>query len=141
MLAGGEVAGVLVEARQARGRRTFVVGVGINVNAAPSRDALAAEAVCLAEALGDRVERIEVVRAVLRRLDDWAQRIARGRLDALRERWLARCGMINQRVRVRCGGQCYAGRALDVSPLEGLVLCCDDGRRVHLPAEASTVLD
>lgn len=148
LLDGAKAAGVLVEtclpagrrADQA-GRRSCVVGIGINANAAPGPDEVDARATCLADRLGHKIERIELVRAVLRRLDDWVHRISRGQWDELHERWLARCGMINQRVRVRCGRECHAGRALDISPLEGLVLCCDDGRRVHLPAESSTVLD
>jgi hypothetical protein len=47
--------------------------------------------------------------------------------------------MLNERITVICKGRRYVGRALDVSPLEGLILACDDGRQVHLAAESSTV--
>jgi BirA family biotin operon repressor/biotin-[acetyl-CoA-carboxylase] ligase len=142
LLDGAKVAGVLVETRCRGEQPDFVVGIGINANAAPPPDDAGRPAACLADRLGrgENVERIELVRAGLARLDEWVHRISRGQLDALHDRWLARCGMMNERVRVRCGEECYTGRALDISPLEGLILCCDDGRRVHLPAETSTLL-
>ncbi|MHC4294773.1 MAG: hypothetical protein ACYSTL_04235, partial [Planctomycetota bacterium] len=62
-----------------------------------------------------------------------------GALEELHSAWLARCDMLNERITVICKGRRYVGRALDVSPLEGLILACDDGRQVHLAAESSTV--
>jgi len=141
LLDGEKLAGVLVELRRQSGRRFFVVGAGVNVNAAPPGVQIGSAATCLADHLGHPVERIELVRAVLRRLDRWVGRISTGKLERLHSAWLSRCGMINQRIAVLCRGRRHVGRVLDVSPLEGLVLSCDDGRQVHLPAENSTVLD
>lgn len=153
LLAGAKVAGVLVEVRRVRRRRCVVVGIGINVNASPPRRKLVAPAVSLAAHLGGPVERVEVVRGVLRRLDCWVGQIAQsgteapnsdtpglGNRSALHDAWLSRCGIIAERLVVQCKGNRYVGRVLDVSPMEGLILRCDDGRTVHLPAEASTVL-
>jgi len=140
LLEGGKVAGVLVELHSCAGGRTVVVGVGINANAAPDSGEVSAPAACLAHHAAGDLERVELVRAVIERLDEWVRRICLGRLEDLHERWLARCDMINQRISVSCGQQTYVGRALDVSPLEGMILCCDDGHRVHLPAESSTVV-
>jgi len=153
VLAGAKVAGVLVEVRQVRRRRCVVVGIGVNVGAAPPQRKLDAPATSLAVHLGGPVERIEVVREVLRKLDYWVGQIAAvraeakdsdtagyGALAALHDEWLSRCGIIGERLAVQCEGSRYVGRVLDVSPLEGLILRCDDGRTVHLPAEASTVL-
>lgn len=141
LLDGEKLAGVLVELRRGGGGRFFVIGAGINVNAAPPAAQIDSPVTCLADHLGHPVERIELIRAVLRRLDRWVGRISAGRLGRLHSAWLSRCGMINQRIAVLCKGIRHVGRVLDVSPLEGLVLSCDDGRRVHLPAECSTVLD
>jgi len=141
LLEGAKVAGVLVELGAREGSRAVVVGVGINANAAPDAGEVSAPAACLADRAGGDTERVELVRAVLVRLDEWVHRISQGRLDDLRERWLARCDMINKRISVSRGRETYVGRALDVSPLEGMILCCDDGRRVHLPAESSTIVD
>jgi len=140
LLEAEKVSGVLVEVRNGGAGRRIVVGIGVNVNAAPARQALAGPATCLAEHLGGPVERVEVARAVLRRLDRWVDAVQAGQSEPLHARWLQRCGMLNERLRVRFGGQVYAGRVLDISPREGLVLACDDGRRLHLPAGGTTVL-
>jgi len=140
LLESAKLAGVLVEIRRVQQMRCVVVGMGINVNAAPPRDRTTVPAICLAEALGHAVERLELCRAVLRRLDEWVAEISRGRFEALHDEWMARCGIINERLRVQCAGRRYVGRVLDVSPAEGLILCDDQGRRVHLPAETSSTL-
>ncbi len=141
LLDGAKVAGILVERRRQDRRTALVIGIGINANASPPPEMVAGVAASLAEHLGEPVERIELVRAVLCRLDDWLGRIAAGKLEELHESWLLRCGMINRRITVVCGGRRYVGRVLDVSPLEGMVLSCDSGQRVHLPAENATVED
>lgn len=141
LIDGRKAAGVLVEVGGGRANRAVVIGVGINVNAAPDSAGLVQPATCLAEQVGEAVERIEVVRAVLRRLDEWVGCVQEKRLEELRAAWLGRCGMIHQRLTVESGGRRYVGRAEDIHPLEGLVLCGDHGERVHLPAETSTILE
>jgi len=113
----------------------------VNVQASPPASRLAAAATHLAEHTGEPVERIELARAVLRRLDAWVCRIQDRRLEGLREAWRARCAMVHERLTVQCGGRRYAGRVQDIHPLEGLVLLGDHGERIHLPAETSTVIE
>ncbi|MBM3502098.1 MAG: biotin--[acetyl-CoA-carboxylase] ligase [Armatimonadetes bacterium] len=140
LLDGEKTAGVLVEIRQQAPGRCVVVGVGVNVNACPPPERVDHPATSLAEQMGQSVERIDVAREIIRRLDEWVERVSRRDLADLHTRWVRRCGMINQRVSVDSAGQRYVGRVADVHPLEGLILFDDDGRRVHLPAEYSTLL-
>jgi len=140
LLEGAKVAGVLVEVSHGGEREATVVGIGINCAACPADEEMDAPATHLERHLGHPVERVELVRAVLSRLDAWVCDIAAGRLDALHEQWLGRCGMVNHRVEVISAGKRHVGLLLDVSPLEGLHLACDDGWRVHLPAESSTIV-
>lgn len=135
-----KVAGVIVEVRSPRRGRRVVIGVGVNVNAAPPPEAVDRAVACLADAAGHGLERIEICRSVLARLDAWVSALLAGRTEDLHQRWCAYCRMINQRVRVASAGETFTGRVLDVSPLEGLVLLTDAGRRVHLPAAVTTVL-
>lgn len=137
---GRKLAGVLVEVRRRGTLRCVIVGVGINANASPPRAAVDRPATDLAALTGSPVERIEVVRHVLRRLDHWVGEIASGRLEGLHDLWTGRCAMVNHRAAVLCGGRRYEGRVLDVSPREGLVLRCDQGQTVRLPAETSSLL-
>ena len=175
-----KVCGILVEVRR-HPRRAVVVGVGINVNAAPPPEAVTRPATWLADHAQGPLERIDLVRAVLQRLDAWVGHITgesnvapgRGRdaretrgQDALatcdgprdtapsptlipspsptvtrrlHDQWLARCGMINQRITVRSGGETFTGRVLDIDPLEGLILQTDTGQQLRLPAATSSV--
>ncbi len=137
VLDAAKLAGVLVEVR----RGHVVVGIGINVNAAPQPQRLGRPAACLADAVGRPVERIEVCRAVLVALDRRVDDLAGGRTERLHDAWLGRCRMLARRVRVASPAGEVTGRVLDVSPTDGLVLQTDDGGRVHLPAATSTVLE
>jgi BirA family transcriptional regulator, biotin operon repressor / biotin---[acetyl-CoA-carboxylase] ligase len=135
-----KVSGVLVETRGVGSHRVVVIGAGINVNSAPVPGEVDRPATCLASHVGQDVERVEVARAVLKAMDRWLIRLRSGALSELHSAWLARCGMLNERVIVRCGEVVTVGRVLDVDPLGGLVLACDDGRQVRVPSERATLL-
>lgn len=139
VLDGRKLAGILVEARRVRDAEALVVGAGLNVSDAPPEEKLDRPACCLAEHLGEPIERVELVRAILRRLDRWVHDIAAGRLDRLHEAFRQRCDIINTRQRIRHGDRELTGRVLDVDPLAGLVLLDDLGRHHHLPAATSTL--
>lgn len=141
LLDGEKLAGVLVEARRVRDRQARVVGVGVNVTSAPPGEAVDAPACCLADRTDGTVERVDLVRAVLVRLEHRLEEVAEGRLDGLHDAWRSRCAMLHERLRVRSDGRELIGRVLDVDPLEGLVLVDDRGTRHHLPAATTTVLE
>ncbi len=138
LLGGEKVAGVLIELRNVSGP-VVVLGIGINANSAPPSDQVDRPATCLATQTGQPIERIEIIRALLIGLDYWVGKIILGQLDDLRQEWVSRCAMINQRITVGSGGKEFVGRVLDISPLEGIVLLGDDGRRVHLPAAGASI--
>ncbi len=139
LLDGAKLAGVLVETRRRNAMRGVVIGVGLNANASPPAAEGDRPTTSLAERSGHPVERVEVVRALLRSLDEWASRIQEGDLASLHEAFLSRCRMVGRRLTIVCGRETYAGRVLDVDPLDGLALSLDDGTRVHLPAAGSSV--
>jgi BirA family biotin operon repressor/biotin-[acetyl-CoA-carboxylase] ligase len=118
----------------------IVIGIGINVHASPPGSRVDLPATDLAEHTGGAIDRIELARAVLKRLDHWIDLVARGKLLALHKQWMARCDMINQRITVGHAGGTHTGRVLDIDPLRGLVLCDDHGRSIHLPAQTATIL-
>jgi BirA family biotin operon repressor/biotin-[acetyl-CoA-carboxylase] ligase len=151
LVEGGKLAGVLVEVRAVGGARWSVIGVGVNANAHPPAGQVDVPATSVAEHTGGPANRLEIVRAVMRRLDQWladlpainSEESLAGLPEAmadLRSAWLDRCDMINQRLTVSSAGRRHVGRVLDVSPLEGLTLLCDDGRRVQLPAASSSII-
>jgi BirA family biotin operon repressor/biotin-[acetyl-CoA-carboxylase] ligase len=137
---GRKLAGVLVEVRKSGSRRCVIIGIGINANASPPPAEARRPATDLAAHVGSPVERIEVVRHVLRRMDYWIGEIGLGRLAELRQGWVGRCGILNHRITVLSKGRKYVGRVLDVSPMDGLVLRCDQDVTVRLPAESSSII-
>ncbi len=141
LLAGAKVAGVLVETRREAAALGVVVGVGLNVNAAPPPEAVDRPATCLADHLAHPVERTEIARSLLVRLDRWVERIENGQVEKLHDGFLARCRMINERITVLCQGRHHTGRVLDVDPLAGLILARDDGGTSRLAAVSTTVVD
>ena len=140
LLDGAKVAGVLVESRQVDGGAALVIGVGLNAGSAPPVEQVDFPATSLSEHLVDVPERVELIRALLRRLDEWVLGVAEGRLEGLHDAWVSRCGMLNERVTVLSGGREYVGRVLDVRPLRGLELVNDRGVHMHFPAAETTIL-
>ena len=137
---GEKVAGVLIESRPHGTTRAMAIGIGVNVYGSPPREAIGRPATHLSRH-SESVRRIDLLRSILRRLDYWRGEIIACRYDSLHEQWLRRCGMLHQRVRILSAGVEYVGRAVDISPLEGLILARDDGVHVHLHGAVSTVLD
>jgi BirA family biotin operon repressor/biotin-[acetyl-CoA-carboxylase] ligase len=140
LIDGAKLAGVLVEHRRVAGQQGVVVGIGLNVLAAPGVDAIGRPATCLAAHLPQPPDRLALVRGLLQRLDARLADVAAGRTDAIHDAWVAHSGMIGRRVRIESAGACYSGHVLDVSPLEGLVLADDIGHRWYIPAAGATVL-
>jgi BirA family biotin operon repressor/biotin-[acetyl-CoA-carboxylase] ligase len=139
MLDGAKVAGVLVEQRSASGLPAVVVGIGMNANACPPPADVHHPAGTLADALGRPIDRIDLARQVIARLDLWVALACDGQTELIRRSWRQRCDLLGRRITVRCAGRMHVGRALDVSPFDELVIEDDAGRRVSLPAAGSTV--
>jgi len=137
---GEKVAGVLIESRPHGATRATAIGIGVNVYGSPPREAIGRPATHLSEH-SESARPVELLRSILRRLDYWRGEIIARRYEALHEQWLRRCGMLHHRVRILSAGVEYVGRAVDISPLEGLILARDDGGHVHLHAAVSTVLE
>jgi len=139
-LRGAKVAGVLVETRQHGPVFSTVIGIGVNVYDSPPAEQIDRPAAHLSQ-FGECADRIALLRTILRRLEYWRGEILAGRYGGLHDAWVRRCDMINHRVRILSAGDEHVGRTVDISPLEGLVLACDDGRHIHLHAAVSTVIE
>ncbi|MBO0728840.1 MAG: biotin--[acetyl-CoA-carboxylase] ligase [Acidimicrobiaceae bacterium] len=91
-----KLAGILAESSGA----DVVVGIGLNLSAAPP------DAVCAEEAAGRPVERAPLVIALLRALDGWL-----GRWDAVADAYRSACSTVGRRVRVEQVGGDFEGVA------------------------------
>lgn len=137
---GKKLAGIIVELRNGKSENLLVIGIGINVSDSPPDSAVEKPATSLRDHTPQHMDRNEIIRCVLQRLDHWVAAISDGKLKKLHDGWRNRCGMINQWISVQSNGDCYTGRVLDVDPLDGLVLCDERGVHFHIPAAGATVL-
>jgi BirA family transcriptional regulator, biotin operon repressor / biotin---[acetyl-CoA-carboxylase] ligase len=133
----GKLAGILAE----QAGEAIVVGTGLNVLASPDLKAAAAgpagggaaAPTSLAE-LGADTDRPALLTAILRELEHWYLRWARGTApgdavgSGLRAEYLRSCSTVGRDVRVELpGGAILAGRASDVDGLGRLLVAGQDG--------------
>jgi BirA family biotin operon repressor/biotin-[acetyl-CoA-carboxylase] ligase len=135
--AGGKLSGVLVEAVPPRtGAGTGLiplVGVGVNVQAAPLPPEVADRAVSLEAAGGVSVPVEEVETAILARLTDLWERWRREGVAPVLEAWMARADGQARRTFLLDGTPTRC-RVLDIAP-DGTVSLEDEaGRRHAIPA-------
>lgn len=115
-VSGRKISGVLVENVWMRGRlRGAVLGIGVNVRVDFSQTDLRDAAASLEGATGNRLERAELIRILLERVEYWYQRIKTG---AVFETWKRRLNMLGTLV-VTDG---ISGRALNVRPDGALLI-------------------
>jgi len=132
LYAGGrKLGGILVELRgEVAGGMTAVLGLGLNVSAAPAdEEALRMPAACLETVAGRRVPRNPLAAQIIGRLLLVLDEFARAGFEALRERWLAHDVGLGREVAVDLGTSTVRGRMLGVDRDGALLL--DSGGRVR----------
>lgn len=127
LINGKKVCGILIEAESdADGPLVALVGIGLNVNFDPAN---LTEAVfpptTLSHELGRDVDRLPLLRALLRRLDALLAAAARG--VPVHEQWQRRLDTLGQRVRVTVGADVMEGLAEGVGPNGELLVRRSDG--------------
>lgn len=137
VLAGGrKVAGILTELAAEPGcLRHVVVGIGVNVRQTPEDfpDGIRGAATSLSLAAGRPVGRLAVLAGLYLALESAYDAFRAGRMEALLDRYRARCRTLGRAVVVRpSGGEVLEGRARDVDGEGALLLERPDGtvRRV-----------
>ncbi len=117
-----KVCGILVELDGAPGAWTVVVGIGLNVNAAPPLPT----AISLAAAIGVPVPREPLLIDLLAALEGYLDRAA-AQPETVLGLWRDRLATLGRRVRVTTPGGVLEGLALDVDGDGALLLRLDDG--------------
>jgi BirA family biotin operon repressor/biotin-[acetyl-CoA-carboxylase] ligase len=133
LLAGGKLAGILLESGPSR---TLAVGVGVNLASAPDPATLepgAARPVSLREATGIVVTPDDFLDVLAPAYAHWEARLCAEGFAPLRAAWLARAKGLGEEVTARLPGRSHTGRFESVDETGALVLATDAGRLV-LPA-------
>jgi BirA family transcriptional regulator, biotin operon repressor / biotin---[acetyl-CoA-carboxylase] ligase len=133
LLSGGKLAGILLESGPAG---TLVVGIGVNLAAAPEPEALEVEAlrpVSLRAATGIAITPEDFLGLLAPAVQAWEDRFRADGFPPLRAAWLARARGLGEEVTARLPGRSHAGRFETVDETGALVLATPTGRLV-LPA-------
>ena len=137
-----KVGGILIEMRQEAGRTTaIVIGLGLNAGLRPEElpQSLQASATSLAEEGASGLDRHSLVRAILRSLDGWCDRLRRGEIEPLRAQWRSLSCNLGRRATVHQNEERFEGVVVDLDPIEGLSLDLGDGEIRTFPAEHVTL--
>jgi len=145
---GRKLGGILIESRPiGRGRRAWVIGIGINClqHAGHFPPELRSLATSLEMEATGPIDRVEVARSLLQRLDQWlappAPRLGRRDLrESTRREWDRYAEAIGQRVRLRSRGHEYAGTTVAVDPVGGLIIQTDTGKQEWFDPLQTTLL-
>ena len=137
LLHGGKLAGILLESA-GRGRRldVLVIGIGVNLAAAPEPGALepgAVRPVSLAGETGLRPSPDEVLTELAAAYATREELFLATGFAPIREAWLARAARLGETVTARTGHETRRGRFETVDACGAIVLHTPDGRRA-IPA-------
>lgn len=147
-VSGRKLGGILIESRPiGRGHRAWVIGIGINClqHAGHFPAELQTFATSLELEASHAIDRIEVARSLLQRLDHrLADSALRGSdpasFKAIRSAWERYAEPIGQRVRLRARGREWSGTTIAVDPFGGLIVQTDDGKREWFDTLQTTLL-
>jgi len=145
-----KLGGILIESRcvdpgrsAGADTRAWVVGIGINClqQAGHFPPELRDSTTSLELEASHPIDRVEVARALLRRLDAWLAEAPPPGDHAVHAAWLKYAEPVGQRVRLLCRGREYTGRTVAVDPSGGLIVQNDDnGRREWFDPMLTTLL-
>jgi BirA family transcriptional regulator, biotin operon repressor / biotin---[acetyl-CoA-carboxylase] ligase len=138
LLNGGKVAGILLESAGSGADIThLVVGIGVNLAAAPDAGALEAGAVAPVSVLGETGVQVapEVfLTRLARRFADWERQLATYGFPPVRQAWLGRAARLGQPVTARTMTQVITGVFTTIGGDGALILRDQTGGVHSIPA-------
>jgi BirA family transcriptional regulator, biotin operon repressor / biotin---[acetyl-CoA-carboxylase] ligase len=136
---GKKLAGILPEsAIEGDTLKWVIVGMGINVNQHfADIDPLAGRATSLAMAVGEEVNRVQLLANIIANINQRYKQLHNG---ALSDAWRERCVTLGKRVHLAIPDRSLIGIAEDIDENGALWLRADDGQRHHLTLGEATVV-
>lgn len=139
-----KVSGILTEMNAEEERIHYVVvGVGINVNMKKEDflEGLRMPATSLMESLGKRVDRTELLYAVLEAMDSNYELLITKGVAPMVQEWRRLCSTLHKRVKVSLPGEVITGVAEDITQEGGLVVRIGEGLVKKIYAGDVTLLE
>jgi len=120
----------------------FLLGIGLNVNHQrpdlPTQGPRPATSMRLVK--GRRFDRTRLCRAVLRELNRWYRWLRMGQPERIMARWRRLSCLLNRRVHVRTDGRLFRGTVLGLRSTGELIFRKDDGGRMVLSEEKTSLI-
>lgn len=123
-----KVSGILTEMNAEQERINYVViGIGINVNMKKKDfpEGLRVPATSLAECLGKRVDRMNLLSVLLKALEQDYEELKNNGIISIFNKWRKGCDILNRRVKVCLTGEEIIGVVDDFTPEGGLMIRLD----------------
>lgn len=141
LLNGKKTCGILAEYCKTESSEGVVVGIGVNVN--HRLDQLPEEFRSAATSLfienGEPVNRAEVLRSILERLDaEYRDFLSHGE-ELLVEKWTERTDMFGKQITVTRGPASFRGTAMGLDRSGNLAVLTEDGRRLSFESGEVTL--
>ncbi len=143
---GRKICGILIESKPcADGRRAYAIGVGINClqHADHFPPEIRGHATSLDLESDQPVDRLQVSRQLLVRLDAWLERSAArsGEPAAvdLRSEWSRHALPLGKRLRILSEGRRFSGTLIELDPEGGILVETDEGGRKLFSAYTTTI--
>jgi BirA family biotin operon repressor/biotin-[acetyl-CoA-carboxylase] ligase len=143
LIGGRKAGGILLEAASAGGpgqapgdgRLEYaILGIGLNVEQAPLPEQVDFPATALQLESGRPVDRLELLRAILQRLEAHYPRLAASDAGALRDDWAARLAWLGEPVVAHTPEGDYAGLAEGTDVDGALIVRLESGERLRVRA-------
>lgn len=127
---GLKLGGILIESRSLSSKRcAWVVGIGLNClqHRGHFPPALRNTATSLEMIAPHAIDRIDVARSLLQRLDYWCAPPRWNEVHEVHQRWSSFAEPLGQRIRLRSEGSDFSGWTVETDPVGGLIVRLDGG--------------
>ncbi|WP_234463958.1 biotin--[acetyl-CoA-carboxylase] ligase [Paracoccus caeni] len=132
LLNGGKLSGILLESAGSGGQvSTLVIGIGVNLAAAPEASEVETQAtrpVSLKGETGLIVTPDEFLDALAVAFDQWSRQMREFGFQPIRTAWLARAAKLGETITARTGGSETTGRFEGIDETGALILTTARGR-------------
>jgi BirA family transcriptional regulator, biotin operon repressor / biotin---[acetyl-CoA-carboxylase] ligase len=135
---GKKFCGILAEASAGANRKAgVVIGIGINVNQELFPADIGKRATSLLIVKKEKLDRYQVLSAVLESLEKNYLYVQGGEVSALLERWSRYADMFGKKISIRCGEKILSGSADRLDSDGGLIIKTSNGEVKILAGEVS----
>ncbi|MFA5422812.1 MAG: biotin--[acetyl-CoA-carboxylase] ligase [Phycisphaerae bacterium] len=138
MLNGKKVAGILLESKQVKNNKAYIIGIGINCHQKEFPKALSSIATSIDIETGKIIDRITLSKRLFGATEHWLKN-AQTKPAKVIEEWKRLSILLGQRIKLIHNGKGFTGNCAGIDPEAGLILQLDSGAMKFFPASQTTV--